>query len=156
MDLRLAEAMRSLVGVSCRRSLHANSLMLRFDFRERERGRAYLWMDPLWMMFRDGKYVTGSADWPVWDGVAAPEVNRPLWDAWCALFNPLNDTALTDFEVSEPLPHLRLRFASGHEIGALGDASDDCWWYYRDRVTGEVFEAGGRGVAYEQGEPAED
>ena len=152
----LAEALRSLVGVPCQRSLATNSLVLRFDFREREKGRAYVWIDPPWRVSRDGRFVTGSADWPVWDGVAEPEVNRPLWEAWCALLDPLNSTALAEAVVGRPLPDLRLRFASGHEVWAFGNTGEGCWWYYRDRVTGEVFGAGAAGVTRELGEPAEE
>lgn len=152
----LIKAMRSLVRMSCRRSLATNSLMLRFDFREREKGRAYVWIDPPWRLSHNGRFVTGSADRPAWDGVAEPEVNRPLWEAWCALFDPLDRTTLSEVLVGEPLPDLRLRFASGHEVCAFGNSSDGCWWYYRDRITGEVFEAGATGVVHELGEPAAD
>jgi hypothetical protein len=152
----LAEALRSLVGVPCQRSLATNSLMLRFDFREREKGRAYIWIDPPWRLTAGGIFVTGSADWPVWDGVEEPEVNRPLWESWCGLFDPLNATTLAEAVVGSPLPDLRLRFASGHEIEVFGSRGNDYWWYYRDRLTGEVFEAGAGGITRELGEPAAD
>jgi hypothetical protein len=152
----LAEVLQSLVGAPCQYSLATNSLMFRFDFREREKGRAYIWIDPPWRLTVGGKFVTGSADWPVWDGVEEPDVNRPLWDTWCGLFDPLIATTLIEAVVGSPMPDLRLRFSSGHEIEVFGNCSDDCWWYYRDRLTGEVFEAGARGITYELGEVAED
>jgi hypothetical protein len=152
----LAEVLRSLVGVPCHRSLATNSLKLLFDTRESEKGRGYIWIDPPWRLSRGGRFITGSADWPVWDGVEEPEVNRPLWEAWCALFDPLSDTTLTEAVVSEPLPDLRLRFASGHEVQTFGNSCNGCWWYYRDRVSGVVFEAGAAGVTRELGEPAEN
>src|SRR6476646_4326759 len=78
----LLTALRSLVGTSCERSLATNSLKLRFDGAPSEKGRAYIWIDPPWRLSLAGRFITGSADWPVWDGVAEPEVNRPLWEAW--------------------------------------------------------------------------
>ena len=89
----LIKALRSLRGKSCERSLATNSLKLRFDGDPGEKGRAYIWIDPPWRLSLAGRFITGSADWPVWDGVEEPEVNRPLWDEWCALFDPLNNTA---------------------------------------------------------------
>ena len=150
----LAGALRSLVGVSCQRSLATNSLMLRFDFREWEKGRAYVWIDPPWRLSQNGRFVTGSGDWPVWDGVEQPEVHRPLWEAWCGLLDPLSDTTLAEAVVGEPLPDLRLRFTSGHEVWAFGNRGESCWWYYRDRVSGEVFEAGAGGITHELGAAA--
>ena len=151
----LAEALRSLIGMQCRRSLATNSLMLRFDFREKAKGRAYIWIDPPWRLTLAGRLVTGSTDWPVWDGVEQPEVNRPLWEAWCGLLDPLDDATLTEAVVGVPIPDLRLRFASGHEVEAFGNSGEGCWWYLRDRATGGIFEAGATGVVRELGEPAE-
>lgn len=148
-------ALRSLIGVTCKRSLATNSLKLRFDFNLSEKGRAYIWIDPPWRMTFAGKLVSGSADWPVWDGVENKEVNQPLWETWCALFDPLDSTTLTDASVSSGTPDLRLRFASGHQIETFGNCRDDCWWYYRDRLTDEVFEAGPAGITHRIGEPAE-
>jgi len=103
-----------------------------------------------------GRYVAGSADWPLWDGVEEPELNRPLWEAWCTLLDPLDTTTLVRARVGEPLPDLRLSFASGHEIEVFGNGGEGYWWYLRDRVTGEVFEAGAEGVVHELAESAED
>ena len=83
------------------------------------------------------------------------EVNQPLWEAWCALFDPLGSTTLAEVSVSDDTPDLRLRFASGHQIETFGNCCEGCWWYYRDRLTGEVFEAGRGGITHEFGEPAE-
>jgi hypothetical protein len=73
------------------------------------------------------------------------------------LFDPLNSTTLEAAWVGEPLPDLRLRFASGHEIEVFGNrVEDDYWWYWRDRLTGELFEARASGISHEFAEPAED
>ncbi len=152
---RLHSALRSLIGTPCRRSLATSSLMLRFDFGLSEKGRAYLWIDPPWRMTLAGKLVSGSADWPVWNGVADKEVNQPLWDSWCARFDPLDSTKLWEASVSADTPDLRLDFASGHRIETFGNCCDNCWWYYRDRLTGEVVEAGLAGITYEIADPAE-
>lgn len=128
-DVR-AEALatlRALIGVSCERSLATNSLKFRFDCLRSDRGRAYVWIDPPWRLTLDGRLVTGSADWPVWDGVEAPEVNRPLWESWCALFDPLNRTSLVGVSVNSQLPDLRLDFESGHTVETFGNRSDDYW-----------------------------
>lgn len=152
----LLAALHSLLGVPCERSLATNSLKFRFDCRESEKGRAYIWIDPPWRMTSAGKFVTGSRDGPVWDGGEDKEVNQPLWEAWSALFDPLNRTILVDASVGEQLPDLRLVFESGHQIETFGNADDDCWWYYCDRVTGEVFEANATGVDHEYAELAGD
>ena len=143
----------AVLGRKC--SLATNSLMLRFDFRDRAKGRAYLWVEPPWPLTHAGRLVTGSTDWPVWDGVEQPEVNRPLWEAWCGLFAPLDRSTLAEAVVGKPLPDLRLRFASGHEVEVFSNSAEGYWWYYRNRVTGEVFEAGASGIVREQAEPAE-
>lgn len=148
-------ALRSLVGKSCERSLVTNSLKLRFDGEPGEKGRAYIWLDPPWRLSLAGQLITGSADWPVWDGVEEPEVNRPLWEAWCALFNPLNRTTLVRVAVGSPLLDLALEFESGHRIDTFGNSVDGYWWYYRDRVSGEVFEVGGEGIVHEWAEAAD-
>ncbi|MFM7148664.1 MAG: hypothetical protein ACKO23_02360 [Gemmataceae bacterium] len=67
----LLTALRSLVGKPCERSLATNSLKLRFDGAPGEKGRAYIWIDPPWRLSLAGRFITGSADWPVWDGVEA-------------------------------------------------------------------------------------
>ncbi len=105
-------------------------------------------------MSLDGKLVTGSADWPVWDGVEDEGINRPLWEAWCALLDPLYQTTLVDASVGELFPDLRLVFKSGHQIETFGNSGNGYWWYYRDRITGEVFEAGATGINHEYAEPA--
>jgi hypothetical protein len=150
----LSVALRSLIGMQCKRSLATNSLKISFDFQASERGQAYIWMDPPWRMTLDGHIVTGSADWPVWDGVEDKEVNQPLWEAWSALFNSLNSTVLVGASVNAALPDLCLDFASGHRIETFGNSGDGCWWYYRDRITGEVFEAGAAGICHEFAEAA--
>jgi hypothetical protein len=145
----LLAALRSLLGKSCERSLATNSLKLRFGGVPGEKGRAYIWIDPPWRLSLAGRFITGSADWPVWDGVEKPEVNRPLWEAWCALFDPLNRTTLVGVAVGTPALDLALEFESGHRIDTFGNSGDGCWWYYRDRVSGEVFEAGAGGIVHE-------
>src|SRR5262245_39203378 len=151
----LSVALRSLIGTPCKRSLATNSLKISFDFQVSERGRAYIWIDPPWRMTLDGRIVSGSDDWPVWDGVEDRDRNQPLWDAWCALSNPLNSTVLIGASVSETVPDLCLDFGSGHRIQTFGDSNDDCWWYYRDRITGEVFEASAAGICHDFAEAAE-
>ncbi|HVS39062.1 MAG TPA: hypothetical protein VMS17_26120 [Gemmataceae bacterium] len=150
----LLVALRTLIGKPCERSLATNSLKLRFDGEPGEKGRAYIWIDPPWRLTLAGRFITGSGDWPVWDGVAEPEVNRPLWEAWCALLDPLNRTALVGVSVASPLPDLALEFETGHRIDTFGNTSDGYWWYYRDRLSGDVFEAGGGGIAHERTEVA--
>ncbi len=156
MDFGLSSALLSLVGIPCQRSLATNSIKLSFDFREREKGRAYIWIDPPWRLTEHGIYVTSSADWPVWDGKEEPEINRVLWECWCSLFDPINSTTLAEVIVGAPLPDLRLRFNSGHEIEVFGNRIEDYWWYFRDRVTGEIFEAGSSGITRELAQPAEN
>jgi hypothetical protein len=129
--------------------------MLRFDFRERVKGRAYIWIEPPWRLTLNGRFVTDSDEWPVWDGVEESEVNRPLWVAWSAQLSPLNTTTLAEIVVGEPLPNIRMRFASGYEIETFGKSGDGYWWYYHDRTTGKVFEAGARGITRELGKSAE-
>lgn len=85
-----------------------------------------------------------------------PELNRPLWDAWCRQFDALDHTVLSDFSVGRDFPDLRLQFASGHAIETFGNDSDGVWWYYRDRVTGMCFEASANGVLREVCEPLTD
>jgi len=135
--------------------LATNSLMLRFDFGRSAKGRAYIWIDPPWRMTLAGLFVSGSADYPMGDGAEDKEVNQPQWEAWCALFDPLGSTTLAEASVRDDTPDLRLGFASGHQVETFGNSSEGCWWYYRDRLTGEVFEAGRAGITHEFAEPAE-
>jgi hypothetical protein len=151
----LLTALRSLVGVTCERSLAANSLKLRFGCVESDKGNAYIWIDPPWRLTLAGQLVTGSADWPGWDGVENPDVNRPLWEAWCALFDPLNRTTLVGVSVGPELPDLRLDFESGHSVETFGNSGDDYWWYYRDRTTGEICEAWAEGLRQIFAKPAD-
>jgi hypothetical protein len=148
----LLSALRPLLGVPCAYSLATNSIKLRFEPDPDPRGQAYIWIDPPWRLTASDALVTGSMDWPEWDGVADPEVNRPLWEAWCALFTPLAE--VVDIHVGPVYPDLTLRFSSGHQIETFGNTTSDCWWYYRSRVTGEVYEAGPFGVRRELGKPA--
>jgi hypothetical protein len=152
----LTAALRTLIGVDCQRTLAINSLKLHFDCDQSDRGRVYLWIDPPWRLSLNGEYVTGSADWPVWDGVQDKDHNQPLWQAWCALLDPLNRTTLVDVSVGVPVPDLRLDFETGHRLETFGNSNDEYWWYYRNRVTGEIFEAGPTGISHEHAEPAED
>jgi hypothetical protein len=153
---RLAAALGSLVGVPCNRSLTVSSLKLSFDFSQRTKGRAYIWIDPPWRLVCDGRFVTGSYDCPEWDGIEDPEINRPLWEAWCRLLDPLNDVSLAAAIIGQELPDLRLKFTQGYEVQTFGNDGNDIWWYYRDRVTGECFEAKAAGIVHEIGEPAKD
>lgn len=148
----LLTALQSLVGKSCERSLATNSLKLRFDGKPGKNGRAYIWLDPPWRLSQSGRLITGSADWPVWDGVEEPDINRPLWEAWCALFDPLNRTTLVGVSVSSPLPDLALEFGSGYRIDTFGNSGDGYWWYYRNYEGGEIYEVGARGISREQAE----
>jgi hypothetical protein len=147
-------ALGSLIGVACERSLATNSLKLRFDCVQSDKRRVYVWMDPPWRLRLGGQLVTGSADWPVWDGVENPEVNRPLWEAWCGLLDPLNRTRLVGVSVGPQLPDLRLDFETGHIVETFGNSGDDYWWYYRNSTTGEVYEAWGDGLRHEFADPA--
>ena len=151
----LAVALRALVGIPCKRSLATNSIKFRFDCRLSDKGRAYLWIDPPWRLTLAGDLVSGSADWPVWDGVEDKEVNQPLWEAWCARFDLLDRATLSDVTVDRGCPDIRLRFESGHIIETFGNSTHGYWWYYRDRLTGEVFEAGSAGISHEFAEPAD-
>ena len=111
-------------------------------------GRAYLWIDPPWRLTLDGRFITGSADWPVWDGVEEPEVNRPLWEAWSPAYST-HSSLRTLTEVVEAnsasAEDLKVDSHPGHAIEVFGDASDDChcWLrYYRDPQShGEVFDS---------------
>ena len=150
----LLTSLQSLFGEFCEQSLATNSLKIRFDCRATEKGRVYIWIDPPLRMTLDGKLVTGSADWPVWDGVEDEGTNRPIWEAWCELFDPLYQTTLVGASVGELFPDLRLVFKSGHQIETFGNSGNGYWWYYRDRITGEVFEAGAAGINHEYAEPA--
>jgi hypothetical protein len=152
----LTIALRSLIGFPIKKSLATNSLMLRFDFLESEKGRAYVWIDPPWRYSVNGKIITGSADWPYWDGIENKNVNEPIWIAWCNLFAPLDEATLVSFEVKNAFPDLLLRFSSGHVIETFGNTSDNCWWYYRNRLTGECFEANPNGIVHDCGEIAQD
>ncbi|WP_020470874.1 hypothetical protein [Zavarzinella formosa] len=151
----LATTLRSLIGASCERSLAANSIKIRLGCEQDSNGRAYFWIDPPWRLTRDDKLITGSADWPEWDGVEDMEANQPLWDEWSALFNPLNRTALFGVGIGSLFPDLRLDFESGHRIETFGNTNDGYWWYFRDRVTGEVFEAGASGIDHAYAKLAE-
>jgi hypothetical protein len=150
----LTVALRSLLRVPCARSLATNSIILRFDTRADPGGRAYLWIDPPWRLTASGLLVTGSMDWPTWDGVEDEEVNRPLWEAWCAHFDPLSGAELEEVSVGLDCPDLSLHFTTGHRLETFGNISSDYWWYYRDRATGDVFEAGASGIRYELGKPS--
>ncbi len=152
---RLAAALGSLVGVPCKRSLTVSSLKLSFDFSQRAKGRVYIWIDPPWRLVCDGRFVTGSYDCPEWDGIEDPEVNRPLWKAWCGLCDPLNDASLVAAIIGHDFPDLRLQFTQGYEVQTFGNDGNDMWWYYRDRLTGECFEASAAGIVRELGQPAE-
>ena len=151
----VASALRSLLGKSCERSLATNSLKLRFGSESGEKGRFYIWIDPPWRLSLAGRFITGSADWPVWDGVEEPEINRPLWEAWCTLLDPLNRTTLVGLSVNSPLADLTLEFETGHRLDTFGNSGDGYWWYYRDREAGEVFEVGINGIVHDRVEVAE-
>lgn len=150
----LTAALQSLVGVACSATLATNSIKFSFDFQNSPNGRAYIWIDPPWRLTLRGTYITGSYDWPVWDGKANREVNEPLWHAWCDLFDELRSTQLARFSIANEFPDLRLHFESGHTIETFGNKGSDYWWYFRNRVTGEVFEATANGILHEFGEPA--
>ena len=75
-------------------------------------------------------------------------------ESWCALFDPLNRTTLMGMAVGSPLPDLALEFETGHRIDTFGNSNDSYWWYYRDLVTGEVFEAGNGRIVHERTEAA--
>lgn len=92
-------------------------------------------------------------DWPEWDGVADPERDQPLWEAWCARFTPLAE--VIEVRVGPIHPDLTLRFSSGHQIETFGNTTSDSWWYSGNRVSGEVHEAGAFGLRRELGEPAD-
>jgi hypothetical protein len=151
----LNRALRSLYVVECRFLLATNSLRFQFDFARSERGRAYIWIDPPWRLTLAGKLITGSASYPRGDG-ENQEPDQGPWNAWVALFAALETTTLTNASVGGGIADLRLAFASGHRIETFGNShGDGCWWYYRDRVTGEVFEGRAGGVYQVFGEPAE-
>jgi hypothetical protein len=149
-------ALRSLIGFPIKKSNATNSIKLSFDFQEKEKGRAYIWLDPPWRYSLHGKIITGSGDWPRWDGVEDKNLNEPIWIAWCKLFAPLDEATLVSFEVKNDFPDLLLRFSSGHVIETFGNTSDNCWWYYRDRLTGEYCEANPDGIIHDWVEIAED
>lgn len=147
-------ALHSLFGVPCAHSLATNSIKLMFEPLRDPRGRAYIWIDPPWRLTASGAFITGSMDWPEWDGVEDREVNQPLWEAWCAQLNPLSRSEVVEVQVGTTHPDLAIRFASGHLIETFGNTSSDYWWYYSDRLTGEVYEAGAFGIRRELGKLA--
>ena len=58
----------------------------------------------------------------------------------------LDGAAVAEATVRPDYPDLRLRFASGHQVETFSTGCPGCGWYYKDRVTGEVFEATAEGV----------
>ncbi len=151
----LAAALGTLVGIPCKCSLTVSSLKLSFDFSQRPKGRAYIWIDPPWRLLCNGRFVTGSCDCPEWDGIEDPETNRPLWEAWCGLSHLLDEASLAAAVIGQDLPDLRLQFTQGYEVQTFGNDGNDIWWYYRDRLTGECFEATAAGIVRELGQTAE-
>ena len=149
----LTAALQSLVGVACSATLATSSIKFIFDFENCSKGRAYIWIDPPWRLTIQGTYITGTDDRPIWDGKENREVNEPLWLAWCGLFDSLRATQLAAFSIAEGCPDLCLRFESGHEIQTFGNRNSDYWWYFMNRVTGDVFEASANGISHELGEP---
>src|SRR5687767_220647 len=149
----LAAALRSLVGTPSELLLATNSIRLRFDFRSSPKGRAYIWIDPPWRLTAGGSVRAGSNDYPARGGAEDEEVSRSMLEAWCAHFDGLDGAALAEVSVGQGYPDLCLRFASGHRIETFSHGGPGCWWYYKDRATGEVFEAGASGISRELDRP---
>jgi hypothetical protein len=152
---RLTAALRSLVGQSCELLLAMNSIRLRFDFRSSPKGRAYIWIDPPWRLMVGDSLRAGSNDYPARDGARDEDVHRSLLESWCAHLDGLDGAALAEASVGPDYPDLCLRFESGHRIETFSDGDPDCWWYYQDRASGEVFEAGAWGIRHKLDRPAD-
>lgn len=151
---RLVVALRSCFGTPHEFLLATNSIRIRFDVERHPKGRAYVWIDPPWLLLAGGTIVTTSGDCPTLDD-EDKETSRQSWRSWCAHFDPLDHTSLAEVSVGLDHPDLRLGFASGHCIETFSTGGPGCWWYYRDCVTGEVFEAGRWGIRQEFGDPRE-
>ena len=150
----LTIALRSIVGMPCDLLLATNSIRLRFDFRSSPKGRAYIWIDPPWRLLAGGSLLAGSHDYPGLARRQGGEVNQSLLEAWCGHFGPLDGASLAEASVGPDYPDLCLRFEPGHRIETFSHGDPDCWWYYKDRVTGEVFEAGAWGIRHVLDRPA--
>lgn len=74
-----------LVGSACEPILATNSIKFIFDVDEDPRGRAYIWIDPPWGLFRDAAEVTSSA---VYSDAPDDYAN------WRTLFRPLDGAVL--------------------------------------------------------------
>jgi hypothetical protein len=151
----LTAALRSIVGMPCDLLLATNSIRLRFDFRSSPRGRTYFWIDPPWRLMVGGSLRTWSNDYPTEDDAKDKKVLQSLEEAWFAHFDGLDGASLAEASVGPDDPDLCLRFESGHRIETFSHGGPKCWWYYRDCVSGEVFEAGPWGIRRELRPPAE-
>lgn len=149
----MTEALCELAGQSCALLLATNSIRLRFDFRSSPEGRAYIWIDPPWRVTAGDSRRTGSDDYPTRDGARDPQSYQSLLESWCAHFDGLDGAALAEGSVGPSYPDLRLRFESGHRIETFSHGGSGCWWYYKDRATGEVFEAGAWGIRHQLDRP---
>jgi hypothetical protein len=100
-----------------------------------------------------GSLCAGSNDYPVLDGAEGREAYQSLLEAWCGHFAALNGASLAEAAVGADYPDLCLRFESGHRIETFSHGGPGCWWYYKDCVTGDVFEAGAWGLRHELDRP---
>jgi len=148
-------ALCSIVGMPCDLLLATNSIRLRFDFRSSPKGRAYIWIDPPWRLMADGTLRAGSNDYPVRDGAEDQEVYQSLLAAWWAHFDGLDGAPLAEACLGRDYPDLCLRFESGHRLETFSHGGPDCWWYYKDCATGQVFEAGAWGIRHQFDRPAD-
>lgn len=98
-----------------------------------------------------GSLCAGSNDYPAGGGAGGEE--KALLEKWWAHFAPLDGASLAEAAVGVDYPDLCLRFESGHRIETFSHGGPGCWWYYKDRVTGDVFEAGPWGIRYELDRP---
>jgi hypothetical protein len=146
---RLEAAARAFLPSPCDLLLATNSLRLRFDLQGDAKRRKYFWIDPPWRLTLGGVVVAESGDYPRGEG-GDKKAYRQALEAWCAPFGPLDNALVETITVGSALPDLAIVFASGHRVETLSDEGNQnpCWWYFADKATGDVFEAGPAGLTH--------
>jgi hypothetical protein len=136
-------ALQRFAGVPCEFLLLTNSIRLRLDISKHPNGRAYFWIDPPWRLMHGDVLVTGSNESPR----ESAEDESGQWRAWFDKFRALEQPMLVDVAVGLEYPDLHLRFTCGYRIETFSEGGPGCWWYYLDRETGDIFEAGAYGIS---------